>query len=118
MRVNKINSVFLSVFVSFLLMGFALMYPSNVSGPVSAGGQSYTITPSQADYIFAFSTITQAETISLRVTPTNGDPEIKKFCFYTTSCQMDLSSYNFNTSSNYYIFAGANVAGNILFEEQ
>lgn len=118
MKVKKINFLLLSGIISFLMLGFANMNPSNVNGSVPAGGQSYIITPSQSSYIFAFSTNSTAQTISLRVTPTNGDPEIKKYCFYTKNCQMNLSGYSFDTSSDYYIYAGANVAGYILFEEQ
>ncbi len=114
---NNILSALSLALVSSLLFGFAFMNPDSASGPTN-NSTSHLITPSQARYMFAASTSSQSDVIALRVTPLNGDPEIKKYCHYATSCQMDLSGYNFDTSSDYYIFAGSTQSGYFLFEPQ
>ncbi|WP_020402513.1 hypothetical protein [Gracilimonas tropica] len=93
-------------------------YPSMIGTNVDAPGESFYVSPMSEGYMFSFDTYgVQAETISLRVTPLNGDPEIKTYCFYETSCTMDLSNYDFDTSSDYIIWAGATGTSGYLFFE-
>ncbi len=114
---KKISVIFVSLLVAFVFMGFAVLHPSNLGKNVNPNGSFY-VTPSQSKYVFSLSSQTQSSIIALRVTPLNGDPEIKEWCYNSSSCSMDLSSYNFDTSSDYIIFAHADNGGYFIFEEQ
>ncbi|MFY0698868.1 MAG: hypothetical protein JXR11_13500 [Balneola sp.] len=113
---NTILSTLTIALVSVLFLGFAFTYPSNLSQSVNPDGSFY-VTPSQSSYFFSFSSSVQSDVIHLRVTPTNGDPELKEYCFDAKNCSLDLSNYSFDTSSDYIIYAGAGNGGYFIFEE-
>lgn len=112
---RKIAYLLLLIIVSVLLIGAGRMYPSMIGATVPAGGSSFNVTPTSTNYIFAFSADQSVSVISMRITPTNQDPEYKKWCYNTRSCE--ITDYNYDTSQDYIIYAGASGVGGYLLWE-
>ena len=109
---KKIAHIILLLIAPILLLGAGMMYPSSL-GTTTLG--SHYVSPSDTKYIFSVSLDATVPVIAMRITPTNGDPEEKHWCFDTNACS--LNSYTYDTSEDYIIYAsGGTTTGYLLWE--